>query len=111
MKRIVLSHEFIDELEDLFDILVERGFFSYDEYAQRYIDDIEHFIASSIHAYPKRKAPAIFAKYGLNLKYISYRKNTHTTWYILFEETDFEFFVRHITNNHVSEQYFNEDEM
>ena len=35
MKRIVLSHEFIDELEDLFDILVERGFFSYDEYAHK----------------------------------------------------------------------------
>ena len=63
MKRIVLSHEFIDELEDLFDILVERGFFSYDEYAQRYIDDIEHFIASSIHAYPNLNYSWIFSIY------------------------------------------------
>ena len=47
MKRIVLSHEFVDELEDLCDILVERGFFSYDEYALKNIDEIELFIASS----------------------------------------------------------------
>ena len=106
MKRIVLSHEFVDELEELFDILIEEGFFSYDEYALKYIDDIEQFIISSIHAYPKRKAPAIFAKYGHDLKYIAYKKNTRTTWYILFEETDSAFFVRHITNNHVSGQYF-----
>lgn len=107
MKRIVLSHEFVDELEELFDRLVERDFFSYDEYALRYIDDIEHFIMSSIHAHPKRKVPTIFAKYGTDLKYIAYRKNARTTWYILFEETETVFFVRHITNNHVSGQYFN----
>ena len=109
MKKIVLSHEFVDELEELFDILIERGFFSYDEYALKYIDEIEHFIESSIHAYPKRKAPSLCAKYGTDLKYIAYRKSAHTTWYILFEETDSAFFVRHITNNHVSGQYFNEE--
>lgn len=106
MRRIVLSHEFVDELEDLFDILIERGFFSYDEYALKYIDEIEQFITSSIQVYPRRKAPAIFAKYGHDLKYISFKKNARTTWYILFEETDSAFFVRHITNNHVSGQYF-----
>ena len=110
MKRVVLSHEFVDELEELFDILVERGFFSYDEYALQYIDDIEQLINSSIHAYPKRKAPVLFAKYGKDLKCIAYRKNAHTTWYVLFEETDSAFFVRHITNNHVSGQYFNTEE-
>ena len=52
-----------------------------------------------------RVAPAIFAKYGRDLKYIAYKKNAHTTWYILFEETDLAFFVRHITNNHVSGHY------
>ncbi len=86
MKRIVLSHEFVDELEELFDILVGRGFFSYDEYALKYIDDIEQFIMSSIHVYPKRNAPAIFAKYGRDLKYIAYKKNARTTWYVLFEK-------------------------
>ena len=106
MKRIVLSHEFVDELEELFDVLIERGYFSYDEYALKYIDDIEQFITSSIHSCPKRIAPAIFAKYGRDLKYIAYKKNAHTTWYILFEETDLAFFVRHITNNHVSGHYF-----
>ena len=110
MKRIVLSHEFVDELEELFDILVERGFFSYDEYALKYIDDLELFIKSSIHSYPKRKAPALFAKYGKDLKYIAYKRNAHTTWYILFEESDSTFYIRHITNNHVSGQYFNEKE-
>lgn len=106
MKRIVLSHEFVDELDELFDILIERGFFSYDEFALKYIDDIEQFIISSIHAYPKRKAPSAFAKYGTDLQYIAYKKNARTTWYVLFEETASAFFVRHITNNHVSGQYF-----
>ena len=109
MKQIVLSLEFIDELEELFDILVDRKFFSYDEYALQYIDDIESFISSSIHSYPKREAPAIFAKYGNDLKFIAYKRNARTTWYILFEETEDVFFIRHITNNHVSGQYFNID--
>ncbi|MBO4674298.1 MAG: hypothetical protein J5616_08110 [Bacteroidaceae bacterium] len=106
MKRIVLSLEFVDELEDLFDILIEQGYFSYDEYALKYIDDIEQFITSSIYTYPKREAPSLFAKYGKDLQYIAYKKNARTTWYILFEETDSAFFIRHITNNHVSGQYF-----
>ena len=28
--------------------------------------------------------------------------------YILFEESEYAFFLRHITNNHVSGQYFNQ---
>ena len=108
MKRIVLSPEFVDELEELFDILVERGYFSYDEYALKYIDDIESFIQSSIYTYPKRRVPSLLASYGHNLMYISYKRNARTTWYILFEESETAFFIRHITNNHVSGQYFNE---
>lgn len=52
-----------------FDILVERGYFSYDEYAMKYIDDIEQFITSSIHSSPKQKAPSLFDKYGKDLMY------------------------------------------
>ncbi|MBQ9362652.1 MAG: hypothetical protein IJT97_04425 [Bacteroidaceae bacterium] len=107
MKKIVLSPEFIDELEDLLDALIEGLYFSKYEYAIEYINSIELFISQSIHTYPKRKIPGFFSKYGTNLKYITYNKNPHTTWYIMFEETNEEYFVRHITNNHVSGQYFN----
>ena len=77
MKKIVFSPEFIDELEDLLDALIEGLYFSKYEYAIEYLNSIELFISQSIHTYPKRKIPGFFSKYGTNLKYITYPPHTH----------------------------------
>lgn len=104
-KQIVLSREFIEELDDLLDALVEREYFSSLEWALKYVEAIEAFIENYIGLYPAKKVPAALSSFGSF--YITYRHNQRTTWYIIFDESDDLFFVRHIVNNHVSGQYFN----
>ncbi len=95
-------------LEKLTDILIEKGYFSFYEYSVGYIENLVNYIESYIAFQPNSIAPAYFARYGENLLYITYQSNKQTTWYILFQKMEQHYFVRHITNNHVSEaQYFN----
>ena len=37
--------------------------------------------------------------------YITYQRNSNTTWYIFFSVIEDIYFVKYITNNHVSGQY------
>jgi hypothetical protein len=53
-----------------------------------------------------KNAPPYFNRYGSNLKYITYKANKTTSWYILYQQRDNIFLIRHITNNHVAAQYF-----
>lgn len=107
MKRIVASAEFVNEIDYLIAALISKEYFSEISYAIEYTYSIQLFIETNINIYPSKKAPSIFSKYGKDLKYITYVHSSRTTWYILFEETEDTFFLRHITNNHVSGQYFN----
>ena len=64
---------------------------------QKYIDSLPH-----------KNAPSYFDRYGYDAKYITYKRNNNTTWYIIFVERANAYLVTHITNNHVSGQYFNQ---
>ena len=95
-------------LDELMDILIDKGYFSFYERSVEYVEDLVYYVKKYINLQPHRKAPAYFSKYGNNLFYITYPKSKRTTWYILFQKTEQHFFIRHITNNHTSEsQYFN----
>ncbi|MBQ0022147.1 MAG: hypothetical protein KBT29_02795 [Prevotellaceae bacterium] len=104
-KRIVLSPDFLDELEELLDALVEGEYFSSLEWALKYTEAIERFINDSIGVYPAKKVPFSLRKHGS--LFIKYKHSQHTTWYIVFDELEDAYFIKHITNNHVSGQYFN----
>ena len=104
-KKIVLSPDFFIELEELLEALVEGDYFSSYEWAFPYINSIEQFVEESVGTYPPKPMPSAL-EYSGSL-YIPYRYSQHTTWYIIYDETDEEYPVRHITNNHVSGQYFN----
>ena len=104
-KKIVLSPEFFDELEELLDALVEGEYFSSLEWALKYTTAIENFIDESIGVYPAKDVPYPLQSFGA--RFITYRHNQRTTWYIVFDETEDAFYIRHITNNHISGQYFN----
>lgn len=105
-KKIVLSPDFINELEELLESLVEGDYFSSYEWAIRYLNTIEAFIYNSIGLYPSKPIPSMLKAYGS--LYIPYVHSQRTTWYIIFDETEESYHVRHITNNHVSGQYFNQ---
>ena len=108
MKEIKYHKDVALFLDELTDILIEEGYFSFYEYSAQYIEDMVNYIKKNIDLRYHKKAPAYFSKYGDKLFYITYQRNKHTTWYILFQKTGRCYFIRHITNNHVAEaQYFN----
>ena len=95
-------------LDELTDILIDKGYFSSYEYSAQYIEDLVSYINRNIALRYHKKTPVYFSKYGEGLFYITYQRNKHTTWYIMFQKTKRCFFIRYITNNHSAEaQYFN----
>jgi hypothetical protein len=93
-------------LDELIDVLIENGYFSFYEYSARYIEDLVLYVKENISTRPHRQAPPYFSKYGDNLVYITYQKNKRTTWYIFFQKINGLYFIRYITNNHFEGQYF-----
>lgn len=102
MKSVLFSKAFEDDLFDLFHILYEQNYLSTYEYAWDYVEDILTDIEQNIETKLKKDAPTAFKHFGHNLKYITYKRNNRTTWYIFFEERQDCYFVTYITNNHVS---------
>ena len=95
-------------LDELTNILIDKGYFSFYEYSAQYIEDLVSYVNSNIALQYHKKAPIYFSKYGTDLFYITYQRNKQTTWYILFQKMEHCYFIRHITNNHSAEaRYFN----
>ena len=108
MKKIKYHKDVLLSLDELIDILINKGYFSFYEYSVQYIEDLVFYIKNNIELQYHKKAPVYFSKYGNNLFYIIYKRNKQTTWYVLFQKTEQRYFIRHITNNHIAEsQYFN----
>jgi len=93
-------------LDELTNILIEKGYFSFYEYSAQYIEDLVNYVKANIAIKQHKKAPNYFSRYGSDLFYITYKRNKQTTWYILFQKTGQFYFIRYITNNHVAGQYF-----
>jgi len=107
--QVILLPEVLDYLENLSEILYEKGYFSFEETALKYVlelyDDIVSHLPNKIH----KPAPVHFDKYGKGMKYASFRKNKHTTWYVFFKtyrkNEESIYVVRYIANNHAIAQY------
>jgi hypothetical protein len=92
-------------LNDLITILYEKGYFSYEKTAKKYVDDLLNDIIKNLPHKLKRLAPKYFTdRYGKGLYYAVFTKNKRTHWYAFFRmyEKDGELYyqVRYITNNH-----------
>lgn len=107
MKSVLFAPEVEEDLFQLTKILVEKQYLSTAEYAVSYVRDFVQYIKEHIHTLPHKDVSSYFSRYGINAQYITYRRNHNTTWYIIFEERSDVYFITHITNNHVSGQYFN----
>lgn len=90
-----------DYFNDLVFILFKEDYFSYLENALIYKNKILHFIENNISTFPSRKTPIQLKNFGS--KYIFYKSNQRTTWYIFFEEKGAQFLVTNITNSHSKE--------
>ena len=90
-------------------ILYEEGYFGFEQSAQKYVDDLFFDIETNLSKKSHKPAPVYFDKYGKGMKYASFKKSRHTTWYVFFktyeENGNTIFLVRYIANNHVIAQY------
>lgn len=105
MKEIKYHRDVLLYLDELFDVLIEKDYFSFYEPSAQYIEDLVTFVAQQIDNLPHRTAPDYFSQYSPNMFYISYSRNKRTTWYIFFQKTAHYYYIRYITNNHKEGQY------
>ena len=90
-------------------ILYEKDYFGSLEKSEQYVEELVYDIKENLPTKRHKPAPKYFDRYGKNMKYASFKKNRHTTWYAFFkiyEENGQTFYlVRYISNNHVIAQY------
>jgi hypothetical protein len=96
-------------LEDLAEILYEKGYFSFKDTSLTYILDIYDDIVKTLPTRLHKQAPKYFDKYGKGMYYASFRKNRNTVWYAFFtkhqENGKITYLVRYISNNHLIARY------
>ena len=102
--------EVIEELENLIDILYEKGYFSYEETSVNYVIELFQDIIENLPSKIKRPASTYFTKrYGKGLYYAVFPKSKRTQWYVFFRmyQKDGELYyqIRHIANNHTIAQH------
>ena len=100
-KIVVFSNKVEIYLKDLVDILYEENYFGLKENAKSYVQEIVLFVIKSDFKFNVRKTPNNLKKFGS--KFIKYKANNHTTWYIFFDQKGNQFLINHILNNHSHE--------
>ena len=99
----------LEYLENLVPILYEKGYFSFADTAQKYVDDLSDDIFDNLPQKRHKPAPKYYDKYGKGLYYAIFTKNKRTIWYAFFskyrESGETVYLIRYIGNNHTDAQY------
>ena len=95
---IIFSEEFHQSIEELVGLLFVKNYFGFESDCQNYGDRIYDFVVENINFPISKNSPKKLQHYGK--KYIRYKVNNHTTWYIFFDQKGNQFLVNHILNNH-----------
>lgn len=97
-KKINFSDEFHASIEELIQVLFDKDYFGFKIDCHHYADKIYEFVENNINFPISKNSPAKFQKDGM--KYLRYKANNQTFWYIFFDQKDNKFLVNHILNNH-----------
>lgn len=101
MEEIVFRLDVVNQLDDLVFTLFKEDYFSYPENAKIYVDKIVNFTFNSIETFPHKITPSKLVHLGE--KYIFYKANSRTTWYIFFDSNTNKILITGILNNHCEE--------
>ena len=108
MKIVVLA-KVQQYLESLKTILFEKEYFSFEDQAQGYVDELFDEIIGKLPTCTRKTAPAYFDRYGKNMYYAVFKKNKNTSWYVFFKTSwkngEQIYKVRYIANNHTVAQH------
>lgn len=85
-------------MKELIDILYQQNYFSFKKDAKAYVEEIVLFVNDYNFEINVRETPSKFQKHGK--KFLKYKANNQTTWYIFFDQKDDKFLVNFILNNH-----------
>jgi hypothetical protein len=105
-RQIIFSEKVEIYLDELMILLFEEGYFGFPDSAKLYVDRLISFVEKHIGILPGKIAPDFFNFFGKNMKYITYRANKRTSWYIFYQERNNIYLIRYVTNNHVAAQHF-----
>ncbi|PNE25183.1 hypothetical protein BHU16_03095 [Tannerella sp. oral taxon 808] len=98
--------QYFQELETL---LFEMEYFSFEEFAVRYVQELILDIRDTLPLRPSKKAPPYFNRYGKDLYYAVFRKNKTTQWYVFYNhywnDGEVHLLVCYISNNHIVAQH------
>ena len=105
-REIIFSRAVELYLDELMLLLFEEGYFGFPDSAKSYVDRLISFVEQHVGILPGRNAPNFFKRFGQDMQYITFHANKKTSWYVFYQERNNIYLIRHITNNHVSAQYF-----
>lgn len=95
---IIFAKEVINYFDDLIFTLFKKEYFVYIEFVEDYVDRIIDFIEQNLEQTSPKNTPLQI--HHLGSKYIFYKANQRTTWYIFFEKKEENYLITYITNNH-----------
>ena len=101
MKTVRYAVEVEIQMKESIEQLVERGYFSEEDYAVNYIRDLVTYFQLNLDHLTAFEASEYFARYGTNLKYAIYRKSSRTTWYAFFQDSPDALTIVYLANNHL----------
>jgi plasmid stabilization system protein ParE len=105
MITVIYAPKVSEYLNNLIDILYENDYFSYRDSAEEYVIDLLDKIRLSLPTFTHRLPRYRRKVYGKHTKYITIRKNKHTSYYIFFLQKADKYIVTYIGNNHTDAQY------
>ncbi|MCW3789546.1 hypothetical protein [Plebeiibacterium sediminum] len=107
--RVVFLPEVEDYLVELSELLHQKEYFGFKENAVKYITELVLEIKTSLHKRIKKDAPPYFDRYGKGMKYVTFKKNKTTQWYVFFSiyeiNNEFVYLVRYVSNNHIASHH------
>jgi hypothetical protein len=98
---IIFQKGVLNYLDDLVYILFKQEYFGFMQSSYDYVDKIIDFIENDIATFPTKKTPVALKNFGS--KYIFYKSNQRTTWYIFFENKNNNYLITNIINSHCEE--------
>ena len=109
MIKVIFLTKVREYTKRLMRILYKKGYFGFEESAQKYVDDLIYDIEITLPLRVHKSASQYFDQYGKNMKYAVFKKNRNTTWYVFFttynENEETVYLVRYVANNHTIAQY------
>ncbi len=96
--KVIYTPEVISYLDDLVQILYKKDYFGFIESAEGYVGNIYDSVPENLKSDNYKSAPDEL-KY-LGSKYIFYKANSRTLWYIFFENKNEKYIITGILNSH-----------